>query len=63
MRSPAISFRFKPETILLLKKLAESMDRSAANTIVHLIHSEAQKLKIKVTEQEIQDFLSSSKNS
>lgn len=57
MRSPAVSFRFKPETILLLKKLSESLDRSSANTIVHLIHTEAQKKKIKVSEKEIEDFL------
>ena len=33
------------------------MDRSSANTVMHLIHSEAQKRKIKVSEIEIKEFL------
>lgn len=61
MSSPAVSFRFKPETILLLKKISESMERSSANTVMHLIHNEAQKRKIKVSEKEIEEFLATPK--
>lgn len=52
-----MSFNFDAETIFKLQTLAKKENRTINNMIENLIHSEAQKRKIKVSEKEIEDFL------
>ena len=52
-----MSFNFDAETIFKLQTLAKKENRTINNMIENLIHTEAQKKKIKVSEKEIEDFL------
>lgn len=52
-----MSFNFDAETIFKLQTLAKKENRTINNMIEYLIHNEAQKRKIKVSEKEIEEFL------